>query len=387
MIIWVCMNYIYFDNSSSTGVDPRVVNIMLPYFSQLYANPSGIHAFSRHVRSGINKAREKVADFINASPNEIIFTSSGTEADNFAILRGVLLGGQDKRHVIVSSIEHKAVLESAKQLEREGFNVTYLPVNPGGVISVSELERVLRHDTVLVSIMLANNETGAVQPVRQAAEAARAYGALVHTDAVHAAGKLRLDVDELGVDFLSLSSHKLYGSKGTGALFVREELLHKLGAFMYGGSQEHLLRAGTENVPGIIGFAEACEILAGIFDEETGIIGELRDAFESALLRNIPDIVINSGDVQRGVAVSSVSFLGVDAEKILAYIPELCASTGSACNNRGKYGSHVLRAMGIGHDEIMSTLRFSFGRYNNMQEIDAAVSALSDAVRMLRGRG
>lgn len=375
---------IYFDNSATTRVDPIVRDAIVPFFCDKYGNPSSIHTVGRAVRGDLEIARQNVANIIGSDAEEIVFTASGTESDNMAIV-GVARAFKHKgRHLITSAIEHKAVLETMKSLEKEGFEVTYLPVDNKGIVDMEFYKKSLRDDTILVSVMLANNEIGSIQPIKEIAELARAKGALVHTDAVQAVGKMAIDVTELGVHMLTFSGHKIYAPKGIGVLYLNSFLHGKLEPIIHGGQQEGGLRGGTENVPYIVGLGKACEILSEVLDSDIARIKNLRDTFEARILKEIPNTYVN-GDTQRRVpSISNIAFKYVEGEALMVYASEICCSSGSACTSAAATPSHVLEAIDIDPVDIHGSLRFSFGRFNTMEEVDKGVDILKQSVEKLR---
>lgn len=375
---------IYFDNSATTRVDPLVRDAIIPFFSDKYGNPSSIHVIGRSVRPEAEKARKDVAGIIKAAPEEIIFTASGTESDNMAITGAARAFKSKGKHIITSMIEHKAVLETMRALEAEGFEITYLPVDKDGLIDMDAYKKALRDDTILVSVMFANNEIGTIQPIKEIAELARQKGALVHTDAVQAVGKVHIDVNGLGVHMLTFSGHKIYAPKGIGVLYVDEELRGRLVPVIHGGQQEGGLRGGTENVPYIIGMGKACEILSERMDEDIAHIKKLRDTFEAKILSEIPDTYVNGHKEKRVPSISNIAFRFVEGEALMVYASEICCSAGSACTSASASPSHVLSAIGIDPVDVHGSLRFSFGRFNTMEEVDKAVDILKDSVAKLR---
>ena len=375
---------IYFDNSATTRVDPVVRDAMIPFFSDKYGNPSSIHCVGRAVREDVVRARELVAELIKATPDEIVFTGSGSESDSLAIIQTAKAFKNKGRHIITTSIEHKAVLETCKALEEEGFEVTFLPVDKKGVIDIDAFKNSLRDDTILVSIMLANNEIGTIQPVKEIAEIASARGIIVHTDAVQAVGKMNIDVNELGVHLLTFSGHKIYAPKGIGVLYVDIELRKKLKPLIRGGQQEGGLRAGTENVPYIVGLGKACEILLGKLDSEIRHIKSIRDRFEKRVIEEIPDTYVNGDTHKRVPSISDITFKYVEGEALMVYAQEICCSAGSACTSASVHPSHVLTAINIDPVDCHGALRFSIGRFNTLEEADRAVDILKNAVEKLR---
>ncbi len=376
---------IYFDNSATTRVDPLVVEAMVPFFSEHYGNVSSIHSIGREVRPHEEKARNSVAKLINADPEEIIFTASGSESDNLAIIATARAFKHKGKHLITSSIEHKAVLETFKFLEQEeGFEVTYLPVDKQGVIDMDFYKKSLRDDTILVSVMLANNEIGTIEPVKEIAALAAEKGAIVHTDAVQAVGKMNIDVNDLGIHLLTFSGHKIYAPKGIGVLYVDIELREHLKPIIHGGQQEGGLRAGTENIPYIVGLGKACEILQEKQDSEILHIKRLRDTFEKKVLEEIPDTYVNGAVDNRVPSISDIAFRYIEGEALMVYAREVCCSAGSACTSASTNPSHVLSAIAVDEVDIHGALRFSFGRFNTLEEVNKAVEVLKESVEKLR---
>jgi len=375
---------IYLDYSATTPMDPAVFEAMKPYFMEKFANPSSIHTLGREVREDLEKARETVAKSIGAEAHEIIFTASGTASDNMAI-RGTAQTLMKKgKHIITSSIEHKAVLESCKILESHGFEVTYLPVDKDGIVPLEAVKNAIRPDTVLISVMLVNNEIGSVQPIREIAQIAKKHQIIVHTDAVQAMGKMKIDVGELGVDLLTISGHKLCGPKGIGVLYIDENLKTDFKPLVVGGAQEFGLRAGTESVPNIIGLAKACEIIMNNLDSEIAHMKHLRDLFERRLKDEVGDVFINGTTENRVCSVSNIAFRYIEAEALMIYAEEVCCSTGSACSSESVDASHVLYAIGVDPVDLHGAIRFSFGRFNTEEEINRAVDIIRDSAVKLR---
>jgi len=375
---------IYLDNSATTPIDPRIVDVMMPYFKEKYGNPSSIHSEGRIVREDMDKAREDVASLIGASFDEIIFTASGSESDNMA-LKGIAFGLKHKgRHIITSKIEHKAILETCKYLENEGFEVTYLPVSNEGVVNIDDFKKSLREDTILVSIMLANNEVGSIQPIEEIAGICSSRGVYVHTDAVQAVGKMPVDVTDLGVHLLTFSGHKIYAPKGIGVLYVDESLKDFIVPVIHGGHHEFGLRAGTENVPYIVGLAEACNIIKDQLHADMEHVGKLRDLFEKRVLDEIPDTYVNGSIEKRVCSISNITFKYIEGEALMVYASDICCSTGSACTSDSVDASHVLYAIGADPVDMHGALRFSFGRFNTEDEVNKAVDILKENVQKLR---
>mgnify|MGYP005809613305 CR=1 FL=1 len=375
---------IYFDNSATTPVDPAVLEAMMPYFKEKYANPSSIHTMGRQIKSDLVEARTNIADTINADVEEIIFTASGSESDNLAI-KGIAMNNKNKgKHIITSSIEHKAVSETCRWLSKLGFDITYLPVDSNGVVDLQALATSIRSDTILITIMLANNELGTIQPLKEICEIAKDKGIIVHTDAVQAIGKMKVDVIDLGVDLLTFSGHKIYAPKGIGILYINEKLKNNLMPLVHGGSHEFGLRAGTENVPYIIGLSKACQIIKKNLDDEIIRIGKLRDSFESQILKEITYTYVNGAKAKRVCNVSNLTFKYIEGEALMVYASEVCCSTGSACSSESEETSHVLRAINLDPIDLHGTLRFSFGRFNTIEEVKKAVSIIKSSVSKLR---
>lgn len=376
---------IYFDNSATTKVDPKVVEAMVPFFSELYGNVSSIHSIGRQVRPYEEQARKSVAKLINADPEEIVFTASGSESDNLAIIATARAYKHKGKHIITSAIEHKAVLETFKFLEHEeGFEVTYLPVDKYGVIDMDYFKKSLRDDTTFISVMLANNEIGTIEPIKEIASIASKKGIIVHTDAVQAVGKMNIDVNDLGVHMLTFSGHKIYAPKGIGVLYIDIELREKIHPIIHGGQQEDGLRAGTENIPYIVGLGKACDILLEQQDTEILHIKKLRDTFEKKVLETIPDTYINGHPELRVPSISDIVFRYIEGEALMVYAREVCCSAGSACTSASTNPSHVLSAIHVDDVDIHGALRFSFGRFNTMDEVDKAVEVLKESVEKLR---
>jgi cysteine desulfurase len=377
------MNTIYFDNNATTPVAPEVFDELLPYLKKFYGNPSSMHTFGGQLHRKVEEARGKVAQLIGADPEEIIFTSCGTESDNTAIMSAVeSLPG--KRHLITTRVEHPAVLNFCKHLARKGFRVTFLPVNNQGQLSLYELLKVLDEDTALVSIMYANNETGVVFPIAEIAEILKERHILFHTDAVQAVGKIPIDIKKLPVDLLSLSGHKLHAPKGVGVLYVRKGT--RFYPYIIGGHQERGRRAGTENVASIIGLGKACELAGKNLTEEISYLKGLRNKLETALLKSCPEVRIN-GDVNNRLPnTTNLSFEYVEGEAILLRLNEygVCASSGSACTSGSLEPSHVLRAMGVPFTAIHGSIRFSLSRYNTETELDRVIEITPGIIKELR---
>jgi cysteine desulfurase len=377
------MNTIYLDNNATTRVAPEVLDGMLPYLKELYGNPSSMHTFGGQLHRKVEEARSKVAQLIGAEPEEIIFTSCGTESDNTAIMSAVE-SLPNKRHIITTRVEHPAVLNFCKHLARKGFRVTFLPVSNHGQLNIDEFLKLLDDDTAIVSIMYANNETGVIFPIAEIAEILKKRRILFHTDAVQAVGKIPVDVKKLPVDMLSLSGHKLHAPKGVGALYVRKGT--RFYPYIIGGHQERGRRAGTENMASIIGLGKACELAMKNLTEEVTYLKRLRDKLETALLKYCPDTRVNGDINSRLPNTTNLSFEYVEGEAILLRLNEygICASSGSACTSGSLEPSHVLRAMGVPFTAIHGSIRFSLSRYNTEAEIDRVIEIMPEIIKELR---
>ena len=375
---------VYLDNNATTPVDRRVYEAMSPYLFEKFGNPSTLYSIGAEARTAVEEARKRVADLVGASPDEIVFTGCGSESDNMA-LKGVAFAHMERgKHIIVSSIEHHAVLNTAAYLEKIGFEVTYLPVDRHGLVDPNDLRRAIRSDTVLVSIMLANNEIGTIQPVKELCSVSHEKGVLFHTDAVQAAGKLKIDVEELGVDLLSLSAHKIYGPKGVGALYIRKGT--KIHPLIHGGHQERGRRAGTENVAGIVGFGKAAEIALQEMEEEAVRIAELRDRLEMGILERIEDVIVNGHPEKRLLNTTNIGFCYIEGEAIILKLASrgIYASTGSACSSDTLEPSHVLMAIGLSPEVGHGSVRFSLGKFNTADDVDRTLEVLPEVVSNLR---
>lgn len=378
------MKTIYLDHAATCPTDPKVIDAMLPYFAENYGNPSSIYSLSRTTRNAIENAREILAKAIGADPKEIVFTSGGSESDNFA-LKGIAHALKDNgNHIITSQIEHHAVLYTCKYLEKNGYEITYLPVDNDGIVDLDELERAIRPDTILISIMHANNEIGTIQPIQQIGEIARKHRVKFHTDAVQTFGHIPINVDDLNVDLLSLSGHKFYGPKGVGALYIRKGT--KITPLIHGGDQERRRRASTENVPGIIGLGKAAELALAIMDKEAERQSQLRDEFIQTILKNIPDARLNGHPAKRLPNNVNISFEGIEGESILLNLDMegIAASTGSACSSSSLEPSHVLLSIGLTHEFAHGSVRFSLGKHTKQEELDHVAEVLPGIVKKLR---
>ncbi len=377
------MRTVYLDNNATTAVAPEVFEAMGPYFGPEYGNPSSIHTFGGKLAARVEQAREQVATLINADPSEIIFTSCGTESDSAAI-HGTLESSPAKRHIITTRVEHPAVRGLCQHLAEQGYRVTELSVDRQGLLDLDELTDALTPETALVSIMWANNETGVLFPIDRIAQMVKSAGAVLHTDAVQAAGKEPLDMSKVPVDLLSISGHKLHAPKGIGVLYVRRGT--RLTPLLIGGHQERGRRAGTENVPYIIGLGKACELAHQDFDSERAHIRRLRDKLEDALLSKCPGSVLNGHKTQRLVNTSSISIEYIEGEAILLLLDRLgiCASSGSACTSGSLEPSHVLRAMGVPFTMAHGSIRFSLSRYNTDEDVDYVIEHMPGIIQRLR---
>ena len=378
------MRTVYLDNNATTQVAPEVVEAMKPYFGELYGNPSSAHFFGGQIKKRLDEARERLASFLGAIPNDIIFTSCGTESDNTA-LRAALASQPDKRHIVTTRVEHPAILNLCQHLEaHEGVRVTYLGVDRQGCLDLDQLDEAISDDTAIVSIMWANNETGVVFPIPEIAERVRAKGVIFHTDAVQAMGKIEIDLEKTPVDMLSLSGHKLHAPKGIGVLYVRKRT--NFAPFMLGGHQERGRRAGTENVPYIIGLGAAAELARKHLAEENSRVKDLRDKLEGGLMESIPRCLINGGQADRLPNTLSISFEYVEGEGILLKMSDIgiAASSGSACTSGSLDPSHVLRAMGVPFTAAHGTVRFSLSIYTTAEEIDYVLDHMPKIIQSLR---
>ncbi|KFZ45098.1 cysteine desulfurase [Smithella sp. SC_K08D17] len=378
------MSIIYLDNNATTQVSEEVQETMMPYFRELYGNPSSMHTFGGQVGREIRTARERVAALLDALPEEIIFTSCGTESDNTAI-RSALAIHPDRKHIITSRVEHPAIHVLCAQLAMQGYRITELPVDKNGLIDLENLEKNLTPDTAVVSLMWGNNETGVIFPVEKAAQMAHEKGVLFHTDAVQSAGKIPVNMKTNVIDMLSMSGHKLHAPKGIGILYVRRGT--RFSPFLIGGHQEKGRRGGTENTPGIIGLGKACELADKNMQKENTEVKRLRDKLEKELLARIPQSRVNGDTVNRLPNTTNISFEYVEGEAILLLMNELgiCASSGSACTSGSLQPSHVLRAMGVPFTMAHGSIRFSLSIYNTEKEIDFVIEKMPAIIERLRG--
>ena len=377
---------IYLDHNATTPMDPRVLEAMIPYFTENFGNAaSRNHSFGWHAEEAVDYAREQVAKLVNADPKEIIFTSGATEGDNLAIKGVYEMYASKGNHIITCTTEHKAVLDTCKHLEKLGAEVTYLEVQPDGLVDLKQLEAAMRPTTILVAIMYANNEIGVIQPIKEISAIAKKHGALVFTDAVQAVGKIPVDVIADGIDIMAFTAHKMYGPKGVGALYVRRKNPRvKVTAQMDGGGHERGMRSGTLNVPGIVGFGKACEIARTDMAADTERIAKLRDKLENAL-KQIEESYVNGNPAHRLPHVSNISFKYVEGEGLMmGFNQNIALSSGSACTSASLEPSYVLKALGLGDDLAHSSLRFGLGRYTTEEQIDYTIKAVTDTVLKLR---
>ena len=374
---------LYFDNNATTQLDPLVLQVMLPFLQDQYGNPSSAYSFGRVAAKAVATAREQVAALLRCEASEIIFTSCGTESDNSAI-QSALLVDPDRKHLVSSKVEHSAIIKHAEALARRGYEVTWLDVDSNGLIDLDELEQAIREDTAIVSLMWANNETGVLFPIEEAAEICRSKGTLFHTDAVQAVGKVDISLERLPINFLSLSGHKLHAPKGVAALYVNRRT--RFNPYLLGGGQENKKRGGTENTASIVALGRASELAFAALSEESVRVKALRDRFEQGLLDTVSSVQVNGDRTRRLPNTSSLAIDGVDSEGMLMLLDQrgICCSAGSACTAGSLEPSHVLKAMGFSNDRARGSLRFSFSRFNSEAEIEQALQIIPKAVEKLR---
>lgn len=378
------MRKVYFDHNATTPIHPEVKEVILPFLSEKFGNPSSLHWAGREVRAYVEEAREQVAKMINADPSEIIFTSCGSEGDNMAI-KGVLMGNLKKgRHMITTVVEHPAVYRTCKFLEKFGFEVTYVPVDSYGMIDPDDIRKAIRKDTVLISVMYANNETGNIFPIKEISKIAREYGIIFHTDAVQVAGKIPIDVKDLDVDILTASGHKFNAPKGVGFQYIKKGV--EVLPLISGGHQERELRAGTENMVGIVAIGKACEIAMETMDKKSKEIGELKERLEKGILEKVPDIVINGHPEKRLYNTANISFKYIEAEALLVMLDMqgIAVSTGSACSSGATEPSYVLQAMNLDSLCSRGALRFSLGLGNTIEDVEYCLEILPPIVEKIR---
>lgn len=375
---------IYLDNSATTPLNEEVLKEMEPYFCEYFGNPSTLYSLGQKSKEALEKARKRVADAINAKPEEIIFTSGGSESDNLAI-KGIAFKNQDKgKHIITSEIEHPAVKETLVFLESIGFEVTYLPVYGDGIIKIEDLKKVIRDDTILITVMHANNEIGTIQLIAEIGKVAKEKGIIFHTDAVQTFGKIPVDVEELGVDLLSLSSHKIYGPKGVGALYIRKNT--RLVPQIHGGGQERGLRSGTENIPGIVGFGKAAEMAGENQKKDYGYLIQIRDGIIDKVLEEIPASYLNGDKEKRLPNIINFRFSAIEGESLILLLDAkgINSSTGSACSSKNLKASPILKALGLDDVDVHGSLRLSLGLENSIEDVDVVVEAIRESVETLR---
>ncbi|EDY21880.1 cysteine desulfurase NifS [Chthoniobacter flavus Ellin428] len=389
MVCALCQNHmktselIYLDNNATTRVDPAVVDEMLPYLTELYGNPSSGYRFGQQVGKALDKARERVAHLIGCEPGEVIFTSCGTESTNAAI-NSALLMDRDRQHIVTTRVEHSATLKHCETLAKQGHEVTWLGVDEKGQIDLHELEKAIRPDTAIVTVMWANNETGVLFPIHEIAEIVRKKHVLFHTDAVQAVGKIPLNLAESKINFLSLSGHKLHCPKGVGVLYVNKRT--KFAPYLIGGGQENGKRAGTQNVPSIVALGKACEVAGHNLHHEKTVVRKLRDEFEKGVLTQIEGAHVNGDTEHRLPNTSNLAFEGIDSEGALMLLDQnhICCSSGSACTTGSVHASHVLKAMGLSDERARASLRFSFSRFNTHAEVEKALEIMPKVIGKLR---
>jgi cysteine desulfurase len=375
---------VYLDYNATTPVDPAVLDAMLPYFAEKFGNAGSVHSAGQHGRAAVDAARASVAALLGAKPGEIVFTSGGTESDNLALFGAVAASQKARKHIVTTTIEHHAILNVCRELEKQGVEVTFVPVGGQGIVAPDDIRRALRPETILISVMHANNETGAIQPVEEIGRIAAEAGVLFHCDAVQSAGKLALDVNRLGVSLLSISAHKMYGPKGVGALYVRSGV--SIEPLLRGGRQERDRRPGTENVPGIVGLGKAAEIALRYLPAEPKRLAALRDKLEAGILASVADAHLNGNRVHRVPNTTNLTFSSAEGEAMVIALDlkGLACSTGAACSSGAVEPSHVLSAIRLSPEEARASVRFSLGRSNNDAEIDMALKLIPGVVEHLR---
>ena len=378
------MRQVYLDYSATTPVKEEVLKEMLPYFTERYGNPSSVYSLGAQAKEAMDLARNRLAHFIGAEAKEVFFTSSGTEADNWALFGIADSMKQKGNHIITTSFEHHAITHSCEFLEKHGYEVTYLPIPPNGIIDPKDLEAAIKKETILVSIMLVNNEVGTIQPIKELCEITKKQGAIFHTDAIQALGSMPINVKELGVDLMSVSAHKVYGPKGIGALYIRKGL--QFSNYMHGGGQESKRRAGTENLTGIVGFGKAAELAEANLAVNIERKKQLRDYFIDSVMEKIPHVQLNGSRELRHPGNANLSFNFIEGEGILLLLDlnGISVSTGSACNSASLGASHVLTAMGIPVERIHGSIRFSIGDFTTKEDLDYTIEKLEEIVTKLR---
>ncbi len=378
------MRNVYLDYSATTPVKDQVLQEMIPYFTEKFGNPSSLYDKGLESKDAVTHAREQVAELINAKPSEVFFTAGGTEADNWAVFGTAEKLKAKGNHIITTKVEHHAMLHSCAALEKDGFEVTYLDIDKDGFVDLKQLEDSITDKTILISIMLVNNEIGTIQPIKEAAAIAKRHKVLFHTDAVQGLGNVPIDVKDMGVDMMSLSSHKIYGPKGVGALYIRKGV--SIANYMYGGAQENRKRAGTENLPGIVGFGKAAELAKANFDNHVKHCTQLRDYLKGRIINEIPDTFVNGTMEHRHPGNLNVTFEYIEGEAILLLLNQfgISVSTGSACSSASLEPSHVLSALGVPVEMIHGTVRFTVGDFTTKEDIDYVVDNLKTVVAKLR---
>lgn len=375
---------VYLDNNATTKMDPKVLEVMMPFLTEEYGNAFSLHLFGKETGNAVSESRNKIAELLGVKPEEIYFTASGTEGDNIAV-RGVAKAYKNRgKHIITSAIEHPAIKNTFKDLENDGYKVTFVPVDKNGVIDLQKLEEAIKDDTILISVMHANNEVGTIEPIKAISEIAKKHKVLLHVDAVQTVGKIPVAPKEMGADLLTFSGHKFHGPKGIGGLYIRQGV--RVARTLTGGGQEKKLRPGTTNTPGVVGMAKALELACQNMDEEIKREENLRDYFEKELLERIPEIVINAKEVKRLPGTTSVTFKYLEGESILLSLSYLgiAVSSGSACSSDELQASHVLLAMGIPAEFAHGTIRFSLGKYTTKEEIDYTIEQVVKVIEKLR---
>jgi cysteine desulfurase len=377
---------IYLDNHATTPMDPEVLKAMLPYFTDVFGNAaSRNHEYGWTAEAAVERARSQIAKLIGASEKEIIFTSGATESDNLAVVGVAEMYKEKGRHIITTPIEHKAILDSAHYLETKGYEVTYLNVDQYGRVSPEDVRKAIRPDTILVSIMFANNEVGTINPIAEISKVCREKGVIFHTDAVQAVGKIPVDVEKMGIDLLSVTAHKMYGPKGVGALYVRRKNPRvRLAPLIHGGGHERGMRSGTLNVPGIVGFGKAAELCMAKMESDTARIRKMRDRLWDGIRGQLDEVYLNGHPTERLVGNLNVSFAYVEGESLMMGMKELAVSSGSACTSASLEPSYVLKSLGVGEDLAHTSIRFGLGRFTTDEEIDFAIKKVVETVSKLR---
>ncbi len=376
---------IYLDNQATTPMDERVLEKMMPYFTEKFGNPhSRSHSYGWETEAAIELAREQVAELIGANPKEIVFTSGATEANNIAIKGVAEFYGSKKKHIITPQTEHKCVLESCRYLEQQGFDITYLPVQKDGLVNLDELKAAMRPDTLMVSIMMVNNEIGVIQPMAEIGQMCRDNGTFFHTDAAQSFGKMPIDVEAMNIDLMSISGHKIYGPKGIGALFVRRRPRVRIKSILSGGGQERGFRSGTLPTPMVVGLGEAARIAKLEMEKDTKHVKKISDYFMKEILDNVPDVYLNGHREKRIAGNLNISFAYIEGESMIMALKELAVSSGSACTSASLEPSYVLRAIGVGEDLAHTSIRFGFGRFTTMAEVEYAVELIKNSINHLR---